>query len=520
MPENKSGIGSKIGKLFEAEQDNTVELTPPKKTKPKGELLDRYTIRANGDIPVEVSILKVKDEFVPMYNVDMTRVSKSTELVIEKIRKELIREVNIVMADIIDPKRSILAEEKYADTAKRMIKKSFPDADAKTISFLTAFLLQKSLGLGSIEILRCDPQLEEIAINTATDPIWVYHRKHGWAKTNIKIDSEMQTKHFASMIGRKVGRQITVLNPMMDANLVTGERFNATLMPISNFGNTITLRKFAAKPWTITDFIVNGTISAKAAALIWEGIQYELSMLVVGGTASGKTSLLNVISNFFPPNQRIISIEDTRELSLPKFLHWVPMSTRFPNNEGRGEVTMLDLLVNSLRMRPDRILVGEIRRQKEAEVLFEAIHTGHSVYATFHANDAHEAITRLTNPPINIPKHMLPAVSMLLVQHRNRRTGLRRVFQLAEITPNADENILMQLDVQRDELVDKNASESYVKTLELFTGITKEELQQQLLEKEKVLKWMVEQNINTVDEVGKVVAEYYSDKESLLKRIG
>jgi len=515
-------IYGQIRKLFEQEKEKPAKakLSQPKKPKVDGDVIDSYSINAGGEIPVQITIRKVKGEFVPLYNAEMTRISKTTELVIEKIRQELIREVNIGMVDITDPKRAVFAEEKYAETAKSMIKKSFPDADNNTISFLTSFLLQRSLGLGDIEILRGDPNLEEIAINSATEPVWVYHRKHGWVKTNIQLDDETQTKHFASMIGRKVGRQITVLNPMMDANLATGERFNATLMPISNFGNTITLRKFAAKPWTITDFIASTTISARAAALIWEGIQFELSMIVVGGTASGKTSLLNVISNFFPPNQRIISIEDTRELRLPKFLHWVPLSTRFPNNEGKGEVTMLDLLVNSLRMRPDRILVGEIRRKEEAEVLFEAIHTGHSVYATFHANDAQEAITRLTNPPINIPKHMLPAVSMLLVQHRNRRTGLRRVFQLAEIMPDSSANILMQLDIQKDEMVDKNESKSYIKTLELFTGITREELQQHLEEKEKVLNWMVEQKIDTVDDVGKVIAEYYLDKEALLERIG
>ena len=157
-------------------------------------------------------------------------------------------------------------------------------------------------------------------------------------------------------------------------------------MPISVEGNTMTIRKFASKPWTVTDLINTQTISLDAASLIWMGIQYELSTLIAGGTATGKTSMLNAIANFFPPNQRIISIEDTREIQLPSFLHWIPMVTRLPNPEGKGEVSMLDLLVNSLRMRPDRILVGEIRRKREAEVLFEAIHTGHSVYATVHAN--------------------------------------------------------------------------------------------------------------------------------------
>ena len=162
------------------------------------------------------------------------------------------------------------------------------------------------------------------------------------------------------------------------------------------------------------------------SALIWFAIQHELSLLIVGGTGSGKTSTLNVIANFFPPNHRIVSIEDTRELILPETLHWVPMQTRMPNPEGKGEISMLDLVVNSLRMRPDRILVGEIRRKKEAEVLFEAMHTGHSVYGTFHANNAEETITRLTNPPIDIPKLVIPALAALLVMNRNRRTNKRK----------------------------------------------------------------------------------------------
>jgi flagellar protein FlaI len=484
-----------------------------------GAPLEQYSLTAGGGIPVTITIKRVKEEFVPIYHAELTNISENTQIILEKIRQALIRDVSIGVADITDEKRENAAEARYADAARKMIEKSFPDASAQTINLLTTFLLEKSLGLGTLEILRVDPNLEEIAINSASEPVWVFHRTHGWCKTNITLDNENLTKHYASMIGRRVGRQITVLEPMMDANLTTGERFNATLMPISNFGNTITLRKFASKPWTITDFISSGTISAEAAALIWEGIQYELSMIIVGGTASGKTSLLNVVSNFFPPNQRVISIEDTRELKLPKFIHWLPMTTRFPNNEGKGGVTMLNLLVNSLRMRPDRIIVGEIRRKEEAEVLFEAIHTGHSVYATLHANDADEAVTRLTNPPIDIPKHMLPAVSLLLVQHRNRRTGHRRVFQIAEVLEDATPNILMQWQTKGDKLKNVAKSRAYVKTLELFTGITHAELHRHLKEKEKVLKYLVKNNINTVDSVGKVVADYYLNHDDLMKTI-
>ena len=279
------------------------------------------------------------------------------------------------------------------------------------------------------------------------------------------------------------------------------------------------MRKFAAKPWTITDFINTHSISAEAAALIWLGVQYELSTLISGGTATGKTSMLNVVANFFPPNQRVISIEDTREIQLPKFLHWVPMTTRLPNPEGKGEVSMLDLLVNSLRMRPDRIIVGEIRRKREAEVLFEAIHTGHSVYATVHANDTQETITRLSNPPIEIPKSMLPAISMIVVQYRNRRTGLRRTFQISEILPDAQPNVLIQLDIRKDVLKKVANSKSLLATIELFTGFTRNEINKSLNEKELILKWMAKNNVNTVDTVGRVMAEYYTNKDNLMANI-
>jgi flagellar protein FlaI len=290
-------------------------------------------------------------------------------------------------------------------------------------------------------------------------------------------------------------------------------------MPISNAGNTITIRKFAAKPWTITTFMETNTISPSAAALIWEAVQYEMSTIISGGTASGKTSMLNVVANFFPPNQRVVSIEETREIRLPKFLHWVPMVTRLPNPEGRGEVSMLDLLVNSLRQRPDRIIVGEIRRKKEAQVLFEAIHTGHSVYATLHANDVAETITRLTSPPIEVPKSMLPAVSLIVSQYRNRRTGVRRCFQVAEILPDATPNVIKQYRVKPDKMFDVNKSKVLLKELELYTGMSPHEFRKDLIEKEKILKWLVKQKISGVDGVGKVIAEYYTNTPNIMKYV-
>ena len=478
--------------------------------------IDSYEYVAK-NIPVKVTILKKKGEYVPIYDVSIASISKTTEFMLERIRQELIKAVNLEMVDITDMKKAKLIESQFEETIGDLINKYFPDLDDETKGFLSGYLLTKSLGLGLIEFVMNDEQLEEIVVNDASEPIWVYHRKHGWLKTNVFLRDEDQTKHYASIIGRKVGRQISVLEPLLDAHLEEGDRVNATLMPISTAGNTLTFRKFSRDPWTITKFLMSKAISTEAASWVWMAIQYEMSAIISGGTASGKTSALNCFADFFPPNQRIISIEDTREIRLPKFLHWVPMNTRIKNAEGKGEVSMEDLLVNSLRMRPDRIIVGEVRRKREAETLFEAIHTGHSVYATFHANNAEETVQRLTNPPIDVPKIMLPAISLIIVQFRNRRLGTRRTFQIAEILEDSRVNILLQYDQKKDNLVKKNPSKSLFNNLKLYTGMNDAEIHRDLAEKEKVLNYLVKNQILDVDAVGRIIAEYYTDKNNLMK---
>ncbi|MBN2111626.1 type II/IV secretion system ATPase subunit [Candidatus Woesearchaeota archaeon] len=498
------------------EKDAPVKEASESELHKKSNIIDSYKFKSL-NIPISVVVYINPGDFVPTYDLKISTISRNTEIILERIRKELVHRVNLGMVDITAEKKTAYVEKKFGEAIKDLIGKYFPDIDDRTAEFLSSYLIQKSLGLGKIEILMDDENLEEVAINSAEEPVWVYHRKHGWLKTTVHVESEDKTRHYASMIGRKVGRQITILNPLMDANMETGDRVNATLMPISNEGNTITLRKFAEKPWTITSFIKSGAISPSAAAMIWEAVQYEMSTLISGGTASGKTSMLNVVANFFPPNQRIISIEDTREIRLPKFLHWIPMATRLPNPEGKGEVSMLDLLVNSLRQRPDRIIVGEIRKKREAEVLFEAIHTGHSVYATVHANNVKETITRLTSPPIDIPKSMLPAVPLIITQYRNRRTGLRRTFQIAEILPDSSPNIMMEYSTKTDVLKSINKSKVVVKELELYTGMSPQEFRKDLLDKEKVVQWLVKKDIETVDGVGRAVAEYYTNPEKFMK---
>lgn len=472
-------------------------------------VLDSYQITVN-KIVVDVHIVDKEGESVPTYQVSIANISDATKIILEKIRQEFISKLDTRAIEEAESNHGVdVLRTQFEAEIRTLIKRYFPDIPIDSEDLLLNYLLQENLGLGRIEILLADSNLEEIVVNGHSEPVWCYHRRHAWLKTNITIPSEERIRHYAMSIGREVGKEITNLAPLMDAHLHSGDRVNATIQPISSHGNTITIRKFAEDPWTITKFIKEGTISLSAAALLWLAIQNELSILIAGGTGSGKTSMLNVVANFFPPNQRIISIEDTRELTLPSNLHWVPMETRLPNPEGKGEVTMLDLLVNSLRMRPDRIIVGEIRRQKEAQVLLEAVHTGHSVYATIHANDADEVVMRLTNPPINIPKPMVASMALLVVQNRNRRTGKRRTLQIAEVLQTGDPKVLLQQDVFNDRLVKVGESEAIIDKIRLYTGMTPQQISTDLEEKMKILKWLILHNVENVDEIGQFFGKYY-----------
>lgn len=479
-------------------------------------MLDKYIINSNG-IDVTIEIYEEENKYVPTYAISILNITPTTKIILDKIREEFVSKLDY--AELEKNKQEDINDlrKKFTLSISRLVRKYFPKAEEKTTNALINYLLEENLGFGKLDIILKDPQLEEIVINNHREPVWVYHKKHGWLETNVTIFTESRIRHYSTMIGRDVNKEITALNPLMDAHLKTGDRVNATLTPISTKGNTITIRKFAEDPWTMIKFIESETISAEGAALIWLAMQNELSVLIAGGTGSGKTSMLNGLSNFLPPNQRIISIEDTRELKLSSFLHWVPLETRLPNPEGKGGVTMLDLLVNSLRMRPDRIFVGEIRRKEEAQVLLEAMHTGHSVYGTIHANNAEETITRLTNPPIDIPKGMLSSLSLILVQNRNRRTGKRRTMQIAEITKTGDARILMQYNAIKDKLEKINDSTEVFQTIELYTGMTQQQIKEELKTKMKVLQWLVNKKITTINELGRFMADYYTGKIKIKK---
>ncbi|MFA5931473.1 MAG: type II/IV secretion system ATPase subunit [archaeon] len=533
-------IVEKISKMFES--DGVVEIeyptsltkkpililknpTPSKLTKiPVGKVLETYQIEVDY-VPAQISIVLDPEEARPIYALEMPSIGKYTKRFLEFIKDEVAENMPIEIEEIVDPKKSKKLKERFFFELNSHLSKYFPEAPKDLLNMLSGVLLHEMYGLGDIEIIMGDDMLEEVGINSAKTPITVYHRIHGWLKTNLMPGTEEDINNFSSQIGRKIGREITNLSPILDAHLLSGDRVNATLFPISSEGNTITIRRFARKPWTIVDFIGKAhTMNSEMAAMLWLAMQYEMNILIAGGTASGKTSALNSMLALVPTYHRILSIEDVREIILPKYLdwNWIPMVTRSPNPEGLGEVTMLDLMVTSLRMRPDRIIVGEIRRKKEAEVLMEAIETGHSIYSTLHANSGYQVLRRLAEPPINIPLMQIELIDLIVVQYRDRKTNKRRTYEISEIEQTSSGQGLQINTVYKwlprtDSWEKLNKPTKLITLLNMHTGMTEDDINREIAERKEILEWLKRIDLNDLDDIGYIVKMFYSYPEQIKK---
>ena len=389
-------------------------------------------------------------------------------------------------------------------------------------------VLRDIIGYGKIDSLLQDDELEEIMIIGINKPVFVYHRKYGMMKTNITYDDEQELTDLIDSMARQINRRIDKESPILDGRLSDGSRINATIPPVSADGPSLTIRKFKKDPLTIIDLINSKTISVELAAFLWlciDGLGVKSANAIIsGGTSSGKTTTLNALTSFINPKERIITIEDTMELQIPHE-HIIRMETRPSNVENKGELTMNDLVKNSLRQRPDRIIVGEVRAQ-EAITLFTALNTGHSGFGTLHSNSARETITRLTTEPMSVPKIMIQAIDFIIMQKRiYTPTGVsyRRISEVAEIVGSEEGviqlNKIFEWNPESDTIENVSISSKTLSQIANLSGKSLYEINKEIESREMVLKYMINHNIHSEDDVNGILELYYANPQKVLNRI-
>jgi len=299
-------------------------------------------------------------------------------------------------------------------------------------------LLAEIFGLGPLDPLIRDPTVSDILVN---DTNTVYVERNGELElTNIVFADERHLMRIIQRIVARVGRRIDAVSPMVDARLPDGSRINAIVPPLALDGPALSIRRFGVRPLMIDDLIGNDSIQPEMVEFLQSAVEARLGMIISGGTGSGKTTLLNALSQFIPSNERLITIEDSAELIL-QHKHRIRLETRPPNTEDRGEVTQRELVRNSLRMRPDRIIVGEVRGAEVWDML-QAMNTGHEgSLTTIHANSAHDALMRMEmmvamtgfEVPVDVIRQYIASAIKLIVHGARLQGGKRRILQISEI---------------------------------------------------------------------------------------
>jgi archaeal flagellar protein FlaI len=351
----------------------------------------------------------------------------------------------------------------------------------------------ESLNESILTPLLVDPDFEEIVINGANKPIMVYHRTFGWLITNTQFNSDNKIKNIINKMAAPLGRQLTYHTPLLNAVLKNGSRLNASANPVAFSGINCTIRKFKENPLTPIDIVDSRTISKEVMSFLWLAMQTNSSILVCGNTGSGKTTTLNSLFCFLPKEERIIVVEETPELVLPQN-HKIKLNTC-----DQLEISLEKLIENTFRMRPDRVIVGEIRTKEEANAFINTMLAGQArgSYATFHAESALEAIQRLKT--FGIEENSLGCIDLILVQKRinkiNQKTRSRKeerkVIELCEVIKNGKEVIVRQLfeyDYEKDKLIKKLEGSKVIEKIKKTFSVNEKQIKSMIKEKEKLIE--------------------------------
>jgi len=471
-------------------------------------------------------ILKNMDTLEKYYKVIEPYLSEEEQKILNFIWETLMKTFNMRL-DELDTKKIEIYLIEQVDHVIASYEIEIDDVTRRKILY---YIKRESLGYGKIDPLMRDPHIEDVSCDGSGVPIFLYHRKYGSVRSNVEFKDEDELSYFVVRLAQKCGKHISIAEPMLDATMPDGSRIQMTLSTeVTTKGSTFTIRKFRADPFTPPDLIALNTVSAEILAYFWLAVENRVNALIAGGTASGKTTILNALSLFIPREAKIVSIEETREINLPH-PNWIPGVSRtgfgeVVANKMVGEIDMYDLMKAALRQRPEYILVGEIRG-KEAYVLFQAMATGHATYSTVHADSAKSLIHRLEGKPIDIPRIMLQSLDVVSIHITTRVKGkrVRRCKQIIEIIDidTTTKEILTNEVFRWDPVEDKfiYTGKSYVlEGIRARWDISKEQITTEIRNRTEVLDWMRNNEIRTFKEVAKAISHYTENPDEFLDKM-
>jgi len=433
-----------------------------------------------------------------------------------------------VMTDIRDPllyrDEDEPADESVLSTELESLLEEYGvDVDMHTFYKLLYYLVRGFRGFGRIDPLMHDHHIEDVSCDGYDLPIFVYHDEYTDIETNILFEESEELDNYVVRLAQQSGRHISVGDPVVGTTLPDGSRIELALgEEVTPRGSAFTIRQYADEPFTPIDLINYGTFNVEQMAYLWLAIEHNKSLIFAGGTASGKTTSMNAVSMFIPPRSKVLSIEDTRELSLYHD-NWLSSVTRERLHEG-ADIDMYDLLRSALRHRPEYIIVGEVRGD-EAVTLFQAMNTGHTTFSTMHADSIETVINRLENEPINVPRAMIQSLDLLSIQRLTRLDGerVRRSSAISEVggidqrTGELDYSNAFTWDADTDTF-DRQDS-SLLDEIQDDRGWTRTELLEEIRNRRQFLTTLQDRGITDYRQFTALVNEYYADPDRVLERI-